>query len=432
MKRTLITLVAVAGVTVTAAAQPATSFAAPPRQDLPIAYARFIQAAPDLGGVDVFLNGARAFRPNRFGQLSGYQTYAPGDLQVQVVRRGGNPQRGPIIAEATLPAEAGENYTLALAGTGDQHAVQIFTDSWDAPGKGRARARVIALSPGLAPTDVAAPEADVTFATGLEFGQASEYVDLAAGATPVTVTAAGASSAALTQSVTFGEGTINTLFLIGQPTGRPALSLATSADATATPSRLRVVNASPDAPALDVFADGQSIARNVRYSAITNYIDMLPGEYQLQLVPAGASLAQGPVLISTTVDLKPGYVNVLAAADTLDKIRPIVAVDEGRTRIPAGRGLMRVWHLSPDAPAVDVVLSRNVPAKVVENLSFGEVTDYQGVVSANQPASIVVAGTSDVALGTTVLVPDGGATTLYIFGLAGGNPSLSAASGRDR
>jgi hypothetical protein len=91
-----------------------------------------------------------------------------------------------------------------------------------------------------------------------------------------------------------------------------------------------------------------------------------------------------------------------------------------------------VWHLSPDAPAIDAILPKNNNVKIAQDLSFGEISDYRSLDAASYPISIVPTGTTTQVIGTNDVVPDGGATTLYIFGLVKGTPGLSAAEGRDR
>ncbi len=54
---------------------------------------------------------------------------------------------------------------------------------------------------------------------------------------------------------------------------------------------LRIVHASPNAPAVDVYAEGvaEPLVQNLAYTTTTPYLDLAPGVYNVQLRAAGAS-----------------------------------------------------------------------------------------------------------------------------------------------
>ncbi|MFC6824108.1 DUF4397 domain-containing protein [Halopelagius fulvigenes] len=49
---------------------------------------------------------------------------------------------------------------------------------------------------------------------------------------------------------------------------------------------VRAIHASPDAPAVDVYIDGQQVAQGVQFGNITGYLDLSPGEVQVQVYPS--------------------------------------------------------------------------------------------------------------------------------------------------
>ena len=69
------------------------------------------------------------------------------------------------------------------------------------------------------------------------------------------------------------------------------LVLATAVPALAQDgqARIRVVHASPDAPAVDVLVNGQVAFQNVAFSEITDYAGLDAGTYSVQVVPTGAT-----------------------------------------------------------------------------------------------------------------------------------------------
>ena len=129
----------------------------------------------------------------------------------------------------------------------------------------------------------------------------------------------------------------------------PAVGSAQSANA-----RVRVVHASPDAPAVDVYVNGQAVLTGVPYFAVSPYLSVPAGAYRFQVTPAGAGL--GSTVIDTTATLAAGTDYTVAAVNTLAQIEPLVLVDNNAPPA-AQRTRVRVVHASPDAPAVDIKLA---------------------------------------------------------------------------
>lgn len=438
MKRMISTLLMafalVASILITPTATFAATVAAPPAQPGVLTYLRVINASPDAPNLDVYVNGQRVLRNVRFRQVTGYVTVTPGESLVHMVRAGRSLARGPVYIEQTVTMEHGKAYTVAAAGLLANVKGLTFTDDWDAPGKGQAKVRVVHLSPDAPAIDVfAAPigtQESAKVVSNLAFGQASEYVLINSGGWNFDVKAAGTDQTALMlDGMTVGEGRTSTVFAVGLLNGRPALSGAPVVDARATPSRLRVLHASPDAPAVDVYLNGARALRNVRYRQISNYLDVLPGEHRIQIVPAGKTLAAGPVVIDTTLNIEKGKVYAVAAAGLLANIKPVVAVDAG-DQPQQVRGQVRVWHLSPDAPAVDVVFTQGNAAPLAQGLAFEAVTLYSDVAAGAQQVAVQANGAT--VLTTSVVVPANGTLTMYVMGLVNGSPKAEVIVSRDR
>ena len=63
--------------------------------------------------------------------------------------------------------------------------------------------------------------------------------------------------------------------------GLNSIALAQEAQA-----RVRVVHASPDAPAVDVWVNGNVAFSNAPFKGITAYAGLAPASYQVQVIPA--------------------------------------------------------------------------------------------------------------------------------------------------
>ncbi len=204
-----------------------------------------------------------------------------------------------------------------------------------------------------------------------------------------------------------------------------AVMLATWAFAgaqAAGEARVRVLHASPDAPAVDVYANGTKVLSNVAFKSASDYLAVPAGTYTFDVRPAGAAAASTPVL-SATADLKADTDYTVAAVNKLAQIQAKVFVDNNAAP-GAGKAHVQVIHASPDAPAVDIAV-KDGPV-LVSNLAFGEQKGPLPVDAGTYNLEVRAAGTS-----TVVLPLDGvqlKAGTVYTFvaaGLANGSPSLS-------
>lgn len=116
-------------------------------------------------------------------------------------------------------------------------------------------------------------------------------------------------------------------------------------------ARVRVMHASPNAPAVDVYVNGNKTLSNVPFFALSNYLSVPAGSYRIQVTPADA--AASSAVIDATLSFAAGRDYTVAAVNTVDKIEAIVLNDDNSAP-SAGRARVRVLHASPDAPAVDI------------------------------------------------------------------------------
>ncbi|MGD2040576.1 MAG: DUF4397 domain-containing protein, partial [Anaerolineae bacterium] len=115
-------------------------------------------------------------------------------------------------------------------------------------------------------------------------------------------------------------------------------------------SRVRVVHASPDAPAVDVWVNGAVAFSNAPFEGITDYAELAAGTYNVQVSPTGAT---EPIVIDADLDLAAGTDYTVVAVGLLENIEPLVLVDNNSAPA-AGKAHVRFVHASPDAPAVDI------------------------------------------------------------------------------
>lgn len=191
-------------------------------------------------------------------------------------------------------------------------------------------------------------------------------------------------------------------------------------------SYIRILHASPDAPAVDVYADGKLIAQNLSFANFTEYQPLTPGSYNIKVYPAGT--ATNPV-INTSLDLPDRSIYTAAVTGRLDDISLLPVPDTPMAATP-GKVSLRFVHLSPDTPTVDITLPDGTV--LFRNVSFKDITDYLAVDPGTYTLQARAAGTDRVLLNVPNQTFTGGRFyTAYAVGLAGGTPPLQLLTALD-
>jgi hypothetical protein len=185
---------------------------------------------------------------------------------------------------------------------------------------------------------------------------------------------------------------------------------------------VRVVHASPDAPAVDIYVDGARAFANAAFKAATNYANLTPGRHEVKVFPTSAN-GQGTPAISANPDLPAGAYTIVAV-NKLANIEPLVLTDN-LARPAAGKAHVRFVHASPDAPAVDIAV-KGGPV-LFPNVAFKGFSQFTPVDAATYDLEVRLAGTNTVALAVPgVALKDGDIVTVFAMGLAAGQPALAA------
>jgi hypothetical protein len=181
---------------------------------------------------------------------------------------------------------------------------------------------------------------------------------------------------------------------------------------------LRAIHASPDAPAVDVYAnDGTTpLVEDLTYGDVTGYLDVPEGTYNIQLRAAGSAPSSMPVFETGDLTLSEGDVvtalatGFLGSNDDADKFR-ILPLFEEFTSASSGTARVRVVHASPDAPTVAIDVANDGTPEVAALARFEDT----GVAGVELPSGTALqigiwAGTplARVTAFTTPELPDGG------------------------
>ena len=191
-------------------------------------------------------------------------------------------------------------------------------------------------------------------------------------------------------------------------------------------ARVRVVHASPDTPALDIYVNGVRSFKGLTFKEVANYAGLAPGSYRLQAVPAGKSLVQGPMIISTTAKLEAGKDYSMVATGLREAIQPLLLVDNNTLPDPS-KAKVRFVHLSPDAPVVNVVAPAANNRKLFSKVGFGQAGEYVTVDAGRYNLAVQSAEDETTLLSLKgVPVGNGQVVTVFGMGLIEGQPTLRA------
>ncbi|WP_054636325.1 DUF4397 domain-containing protein [Thalassobacillus sp. C254] len=181
---------------------------------------------------------------------------------------------------------------------------------------------------------------------------------------------------------------------------------------------VRFLHASPGTPAIDVYVNGEQVFDNVSYQILSRYLTFPEGEHEIEIYEAGQT--ETPVL-SGTVSLEEDEHYTFAVGGTLDNL-DFYEVTEAQ-EAPADAAMVRFWHLSPDAPAVDITDEEG--EVIFSDVSFGEVTEYAELSPGSYTLEVRSAGTAVPVMTLRNLQFSGGqAYSVTAMGLAEGTPRL--------
>ncbi|AGB39574.1 DUF4397 domain-containing protein [Natronococcus occultus] len=164
-------------------------------------------------------------------------------------------------------------------------------DAADEPAAVSAAVRVAHFSPDAPSVDVLVDDEQVL--ADVPYGDVSPYLELDPGAYTVAITAAGDPETVVFEDeveVAEGFATVAAIGELEAETFRPEILTdgePLPEDAEPGSAFVRVAHFSPDAPAVDIFANDTPLAEGVSFEDVSEYLAVPAGEYTLSIRPAG-------------------------------------------------------------------------------------------------------------------------------------------------
>ncbi len=134
----------------------------------------------------------------------------------------------------------------------------------------------------------------------------------------------------------------------------------TDTDTAADGAAIRVIHASPGAPAVDVWVMGDDapVIEGLAYGETSDYLDVPAGDYTFEIRVAGDGGDVDPVFTTDALTLAEGdSISAIAAGQVGgdgDAAFRVLALADGFEDAGAGNAAVRVVHAGSDAPAVDI------------------------------------------------------------------------------
>lgn len=397
---------------------------------------RFLHAVPGAPAVDVYLDGALLTGGLAFGEVTPHLQVAGGDHQVALRVSGAAADAAPLI-EVAVPLVPSLAFTIVVQGTPQALQAALYEDILDPIDPGLARLTAINAIADAPPLDLLTAEGGPLL-QGVNYGVQFGTVNIGAGARSlVMVPAGGAVESAI---VTIGDvsmvsGVLYTFVALGTLEGDAApsvLVLATPVNGTDNAVRVRVAHASPDAPAVDVYANDTLLVPNLALGQMTAHIPLPAGSYTLALRPAGSPAADAPVTFSeVTLDPSTPAVTVVAVGEVGDGTLTLQAFADQVAGIQPEQARLAVINAVPGA-TVDVTVADEAGTALVSALGTGaqsttvdvpagEFMILVGITGVATPVDLVVpAETYYGGMYYSVLVFGGGAAAVPFDARVGG------------
>jgi hypothetical protein len=280
-----------------------------------ISYLRVVHASPDAPAVDVTLFDGQftLFGDLSFRQATEYRAFPAGTFPTAIRPAGG----GEAVAEVELTLQSETAYTVFANGyltpddkPTDEQFRLVATVDGENQASPTGRVRVAHASPD-------APDVDVYVAgkrvlSGVPFGAVSQYLEIPAGTATLTITAAGdPDTVAFEGEVTIDADTDYTVAALGELTAETFTPHVYVDDNSVEQgrARLRIIHASPDAPAVDVTVDdaGTTLVDGLSFRSASDYLSLQPGQPTVEVRPDTAD-NDNPFDAEFDLQLRPGRV----------------------------------------------------------------------------------------------------------------------------
>ncbi len=366
---------------------------------------RAIHASSDAPNVDVIVNGATKLTNVPYETASAFLTIPAGTTTLMVNPTG----TSTSVIDTSVALAADQQYTAIVLGLAESSAPQgeqiqavLVDDPGNAPASGNVKVRVVHGAPGVPTVDIyvtapgaslpASPTIPALTYTSVAPASGSKALEVTGGSYEIRATVTGDQ----TKTVVFDSGSVSLpanadllitaipasgvspVGLLVAPAGASASVIADSRTA------IRVGHLSPNVPAVDVSLDDSGTSTsalsltNVSYPTVAGYSILPAASYDASVAlasnPATPVLTLAGAALAANTSTSVFAIGLLGGTGT--QALHLAAFADDRAPVE-GKAKVRVLHLAPDAPAVDVVALGSggaIAATLLSDLAYPNAT----------------------------------------------------------
>ena len=190
---------------------------------------------------------------------------------------------------------------------------------------------------------------------------------------------------------------------------------------TSSAAQVRVVDASPDAPGIDLYQGSDGVAYNLGFGDITSYVPIAPGVYTISAATAGTHQV---LSFAKPTFAAAGQYTVLIG-NTAGNLQQLTLKDQSLPA-PAGQTALRFIDEATRTGPVDIYM---VPSgrslvtvnPILTNVAFGANTGYQSIPSGTYTLVVLPTGAVPTGIaaasytGAQITYPSTAARTLIFI-----------------
>ncbi len=273
--------------------------------------------------------------------------------------------------------------------------------------------RFVHVIPGVAGVDIYT-DGQLTV-SNLNYGEASNYIQVNAGTRDVSVTVGGVTTILWEQQINANPDAPQTLIA---STIDPLQFVAYDDDFTPVElgtSRFKAIHAINAAEGVDLLVNDEEIISEMQYGDSIGTFDIPANVYSLTAFPTD-DLTDDPILPLTPMSLVSNTSNILILYGTPALPESILLT----APLDGSGGLVRLAHAVTDAGEVDIYLDGTLTAAA---LGFGDITPHLNIDPGSYEAEIHAAGTGESLLSGSLLIEPDAAISTVVLG-AGEDVSL--------
>lgn len=343
---------------------------AAPTVDVPDrAFVRFLNAAPDAPSLDVWVDGVLIVPGTALATVTAYLPIEVGERVVRLVPAGGDADAQALVV-ATIDVAAESFQLLVIQDYLNALGLVAYRQDTSAIDRsGYARLRLLPLAPDGDETTLTQSDGSDLFSEALSMADTAYEVVQAGSQTYELRTVRDDVASVLPVPLNLLPDVAYDLVVIGQVRDGTiqVLPLRTATEQPCAETLgigggsqgcLRVVNASPGLPAVDVYVDAGDgsmilMAAGLTFATVAPSLAVDEGQHQIVLVPAGGAVEEP--LGTSTVVLDEGQGSLVVASGDPDRLR-LTTYDDDRLPLGGDQARVTVIHQVDGIGMLDVSL----------------------------------------------------------------------------